>query len=243
MVFRKVFKKFAKKRKGFVGRKKFMKKKRLNGPHQIIVRQPRAIPDVLYTKLMLTFSTVYSSTGSSLKSVAIKGNDIFAPLSALSTPSSTQPVFYDQMALIYGKYIVSGSKCHIMVNNINANSADTAATTIALTPYGGPNDLAALTPETLSAQRYGKIKKMGTAISGTNQNQISSYMSTKQIYGYEHINQTEELMALTGASPTRLWYWYFALAPIVGITIYNFEITIRMTYYVKLFFPKSQLDA
>lgn len=202
-------------------RKKRTYKKRYNprrNASMVLFKSPRGFPDKCLTKLHYFDTSTYAASVSA--DDVWRGNSMFDPRNALG---GNQPLYFDQMMLIYLKYRVLG--CKIVTR------FTTKSTNIDGIGYVYPNNSAtgATGYSNIFIQPYVKKKVFTNERSCT----IVNYISTKKLLGLPHmiVNFDNELAGTSSTNPTRTWYWHTGFYSSDFTTTMDADIHVDMTFY------------
>jgi len=126
-----------------------------------------------------------------------RGNSLFDPD---YTSAGHQPLYYDQLAAVYGRYRVQTATIHIKCVSVGAVAAQ-----IVIIPVSDVTTIT--TPSTaLEHARASVLPLLG--VSGYNSVQRSYTMSTRVILGLTNIQQQDtDFSASVGSNPLQLWYY------------------------------------
>lgn len=205
------------------GRKKYRKKRRNNREDSsvVFVRGPRFMPDRLFNKM------VYSkeiNTGSVLSHHEIfRGNGPYDPEYATG---GGQPAGYDQMALLYRRYLVHASKVKLKLVNM---SSTTGAAHVCLYPSTDKDSITGGLTTTVQYP-YAKSIILAPNGSGSSIGELTNYITTKKIRG-EKVIDTDYGGTVTNW-PTREWFWHLYVQGIGGNNV-NIDGIIEIEYMIE----------
>lgn len=148
----------------------------------------------------IRYSDEITKSGSTYAQYTFRGNSVYDPD---ETGIGHQPMYYDQYAAVYQRYKVTQSSCKITIANYNA----TAAVVAVLLPS---SEVVTITSYSIAMEQpYAKRTELIPISTRAGvKTTIKSVMSTRKILGLTNAQlQSEDYSALTGASPTSLWYW------------------------------------
>lgn len=150
-------------------------------------------------RTILTYSDVIAiSPGGVIGQYTFRGNSCFDPD---YTASGHQPQYYDQLATLYTRYRVYGSK--ITVSAINEQVASALQVTIVPS-----SEITTFTTSTYPLEHpYAKPLKL-LGVGGLMPSRLKHSMTTSKILGLrprEILDQ--DYSALTSATPSSVWYW------------------------------------
>ncbi len=184
-------------------------------------------PDTLYVKLRY-FQNI-NLTGLTSTGLVMRGNSVFDPNASGGT--NTQPAGFDQYALLYDHYQVTGSACKVQLQNLGANPCR-----VYLLPQ-----ISESAPSQLNAaqQPYCKTRVLGS-VNGNGQVHLSSFMRTKKLIG-RNTNSINYAGPVTG-NPTNQWFWQFNVQSLTSDDV-DIDGQLILTYYVKFWHRKFVADA
>jgi len=241
MAFRRRYRKsrFNKYRKTRTGVKS--RRVRRNNPSRPLVRT--TFPDTLMTKIKWSGSkSLPIQTADSPSIYYLRGNGAYDPDSA----SGGQSCYYwNEMAQLYDYYTVYASKVRVQYMG-DANDGDAQVVQYGILPVVVPATLPT-SARALGGIPYNKQKFSQLNLSAIPP-QLTSYMSTKKIYGISQgkVNDDDQYSGATQSSvPAREWRWaIWAAIPNAGTNITQNAVLIQMdiTYYIK-FWGRAEQSA
>jgi hypothetical protein len=162
-------------------------------------------------------------------------NNLFDPGVSLS---STQPVYFDQLALIYNRYRCYGSRIKV-IGNFQANTTGVGTTQMSsrlcVAPING-----ALSPTTIEdaiAQNFSKF----TEVTPTKPGVISHAVTCAKLTGTHDVVGSDRFQAIISAAPSEVLNWSIAYINNVTQSAIDFHIEFQLTYDVE-FFDRINLD-
>lgn len=199
--------------------------RKTTGLSAVTVGGPDIIPDSYSCKLKYT-EILNLSPGLYYYQYQFSGNGIFDPN---VTSTGTQPTGRDQLAALYQKYVVTGSRMKLLFTN----TVSSASVIVSSIPTTSAIAIAANDINMNLRNPYSKNKVAGTS-GGSNRITVSNYMTTKKIFGEKSIAE-DDYEADVGAQPTNQWYWTWnAATGDLGTSITG-NMIVEITYYVKFF--------
>lgn len=176
-------------------------------------------PDVYMCKLIYRAQGSLSASG--LTGYVWRGNSIHDPD---FTGGGHQPLYADQLALLYSAYRVMGCKC-----TVTYYSGSDSLANVGLYPTTTGTAL----PATLtfaSEVPYGKWR-VNTGYQAQGKTTLSTYMSSKKLFG-KSIIMDDNYASFFGNNPVNQWYWIMWAYDSLGGTVAQ-TFTVRLTYYVR----------
>ncbi len=137
-------------------------------------------------------------------------------------------MYYDQYAAVYSKYKVVSSKCKVTVSNYDA----TASCAIVLLPS---SEIPTLTSYAIAMEqpyaRRTELLPIGTR--GGVQSTVAFAMSTRRMLGLSAAQfASEDYSALTGATPSSVWYWNIAAFDVSSVSVrFLVDLEYRVLFY------------
>lgn len=172
------------------------KKQQRATPAHLTLTKPIGFPDS-YSTVLRYADTIVINPGATIGQYTFRGNSLFDPD---YTGTGHQPMYFDQLAAIYGKYRVYSCTFHVSV----ATAATVAAQVVII-----PNSdvLAFATPyAALEHPRASVLPIVG--VSGIQTQSRSYKMTTRQILGLTNTQmQDADYSALVSANPVQIWYF------------------------------------
>ncbi len=154
-----------------------------------------------------------------------RGNSCFDPD---ETGIGHQPMYYDQYAAVYSKYKVVSSR--ISITGANYNAAASAA--LVLIPS---SEIITITSYSIAMEQpYAKRSELlPVSTRGGVQSSVRAGISTRKILGLSEAQfASEDYSALTGATPSSVWYWNIAAFDISALSVrLVVDIEYRVIFY------------
>lgn len=209
------------------------RRKRAPAATRLIVRGPWICPDSYFVKL--PYTETFNISAASYVDTIFRGSSVYDPY---FTGTGHQPLGYDQLVALYGKYTVMGCKVQLTVMSTNSavTGSDVQFSIVASNDSGGfvSYDLVSETP-------YNKTRYIGNASTGPRT--ISSYYSSAKILGVskQKLVSDDEFSAAYNTNPNHNWYIHFFIS---DLTADNLICTykVKLIYYVK-FWDRVKLTA
>lgn len=154
---------------------------------------------------------------------SFRGNSVYDPD---LTGIGTQPLFFDQYALVYERYLVSSSSMRVMVMSINNGITAQIATLPSV-----ESSPVTTNPSDLKEQPHAKFRFIQEQ-KGGGKATLSTRISTKKIRGDSILDDSFGAQVTT--NPQRQWFWHIVAsagdlsAEVIGLTL-----LISITYRVK----------
>ena len=189
-------------------------------------RQATGFPDSEWATIRYS-DEVPITTGGTYGQYTFRGNSCFDPD---ETGIGHQPMYFDQYAAVYSKYKVKSSRIRVTAANYNA----AASAVVVLLPS---SEIVTITSYAIAMEQpYAKRTEMLPVSTRAGvQTSVSSAISTERILGLSPSQFAgEEYSALTGATPSSVWYWNIAAFDIVATSV---RLTVGIEYKV-LFYDR-----
>ncbi len=210
----------------------FRYRRRRRVPKAKLRRMGRTSTDAVMVKLMWqeNFSLLAAATPEPVASFRM--NSLFDP--ALDATAS-QPVGFDQWALLYNRYQVYACKFQLIaVNNHLTNSFVVA---VAPTAYLAPP----ATYTDLATTKYSTTRFLSIAGGGFPRVVINKYMSPRKIFGRRSYDTSWTSVVTT--NPINQVFWHIrAQDTLLTHVVLNAYWQVRITYYVKFFQRKLVIE-
>lgn len=193
-----------------------------------VVRGPTAVPDRMMVKLRYSDNfTATTTTSMNLQLMTVNN-----PYDPDKTGVGHQPLGWDQWTAFYDRYKCFGSKITLTV----LNESTTEQGFVGLVCKNENTAVANL--PTLMEKPYAKIRFIPTEGSGgKNPAYVSSYMSTKKIFGVKFLD--DDYAALTSTSPANVAYWHIYVQAADEVTSCSFRFFVSIKYYVMFYDRKG----
>lgn len=213
-------------------RKKRMRRgQKMDVASKLVLRSPGQIcADRMFVKMIYTQNLNFAAI-SQTQSYVFRGNSIFDPD---YTGTGQQPTGYDQLATLYTRYRVHGSKMKAEFVTVSS----TVPTQYVIVPTSNP--LVYATP-VMSRLPYAR-RRIAATSAGQPLSTLKTYMSTKKIFGLKTLGAETDYSAATGSNPAFDWYWHVSADSIDGASSIAFQAQITITYYVE-WWNRVQLTA
>lgn len=214
-------------------KRRHRRRSHMNKNHKLTIikgLQKQVIPERFVTKVTYNaYLTVGNGTSDYASYYVFRGNSIYDPD---FTGVGGQPLYHDQLALLYQQYKVYGSK--IKVSWINNG---TSHARLAVTPANTSTaftDIEQATEQQRATNRHLTVK--GGA---RDMVVISKYASTSNILGFEGKSFDDSAEADFGANPTEEWYWHLTAESGIPSSTYYLSTyaEVQLTYYIECFEP------
>ena len=189
----------------------------------------------------LVYADYYEYTSLTLTSTykTFRGNGAYDPDVAIG---GHQPLAYDQLAALYSKYYVHGSRIEISVmNNQDPGAVTHLNKTITLVCYPSvratpvSNGMANLIEQPY-AQR---VQTSPVLTAGARKNLSMQYRNTSEVFGSSSTDQ--DFKAEVTATPAKEWFWVI-WAGCEGQEPINISLTVKI-YYDVTFFARKTLSS
>lgn len=184
-------------------------------------------PDTQYVKLRI--QRLHNVLGLLADGFNVSGNSAFDPLKNLG---SSQMEGFDAWANLYNSYEVSASACKLTF--INHSSAHVNLYLQPSSDGANPGNSA------IVGNPYGKTKILSPLVAG-GVARIGGFMRTKKLMGRTTADTI--FTALVTADPLQEWTWLCRMSSSDGVSTLNLQCKIQLTYYVKFFDRRVQVDA
>lgn len=176
----------------------------------------------------LRYSEEVGITGATYGQYTFRGNSAFDPN---ETGVGHQPSYFDQYAAVYSKYKVISSTCRVTASNYNSS----ASAVVVLSPS---SDIVTITSYSIAMEQpYSKrTEYMPVSTRMGCQASVRKRMTTRRILGLSPSQfASEDYSALTGASPSSIWYWNVSAFDISEVSV---RLIVDIDYHV-LFYDRK----
>lgn len=214
-----------------VPKKKKRRRSKRNVSNMVVFRGPQIIPDRIRTKM--SYTTAFQVTASGLTDTLFRGNGAFDPEYAVG---GGQPQGFDQLATLYGRYIVRSSA-------IRARCVNRASTIVERLVVLPSTSATAITSANDAVDSPYSKERLISGNAGMNLGTVSSYQTTKSIRGIIGPLVDDELEALTSANPVKEWYWHVVASAFDGSSPTAIDLEVKITYYIDFFKRRALIDA
>lgn len=194
-----------------------------------------AFPEQNVTKIRYSDIVTLTSSGGGIPKYVFNMNSCYDPdFSGVGH----QPIFWDQLTAVYGRYVVLGSKLKATFSPI----ANTNTTTQPSGPMiiGIMTDHDTTTPTTLSTlieSSRSKSTFLNNAMGGNNVKSMSVTYSPAISLGVD--KEDDQVHATTSASPSRAYYAHVFMSETGLATSSSCEVKIDIEYTVRLYAVKD----
>lgn len=223
-------------------RRKTYKKKKTNKKKSAYSRRKypmtrylgNGIPDRVKVQLkysdVLTITTGVAGTGLHV----FRGNSIYDPD---VTSTGHQPLYHDNYAALYERYIVTSAKMDLLCVNHGATDSCIVMCIASTEQYA----LGDINANATFEQPYAVRSKL-LSVASQNPSKLSMSMtSTKALGQYKTQYLADDINnASFGANPTREWFFNVAVLAMNGASSQPVRIQLLITYNVECFDRKSQ---
>lgn len=187
----------------------------------------QGLPDSVFVTLTYGTSTNITA-GTGATHLAFSGNSLFIPSLDLATH---QPLYFDQYAALYDRYMVYGSSIQATVCNTSAG-AQGAAVWPSVTGTGTAANVGEM-----AEQPYVVLKTVAPA-PGSRPVTLFKSMSTSKMRGGTVFS--DDWGALVTADPERTWFWNFNVITFGGADS-DCSVTFKLRYRCR-FYKRTQVD-
>jgi len=177
----------------------------------------------------MRFDTVFQygypykwTTAAGFDDWVVRGNSIYDPDVSLGGETVAG---LDQLKNLYLNYKVNSSYCDLTV--INNDTDDPVHVVILPTTYSAQVGVA--NKNSAGSQAYAK---MMTVANQAGQAKLSSFMSSKEMFGVKNLDSVN-FSALCTANPATMWYWHIIIWNNSGNAL-NCETHMKVKYYTEL---------
>lgn len=213
-------------KKPFTRRRKRMPKKNLmfkrtGGPLKV----PRdVIPRSLIVKLPYDAGSISGQTDNTVINTQYYSNNIFDPQVATG---GGQPMGFDQWSALYLNYRVHGVGIEVLCDNAGFHGG-----VVGIYPHSSN-----IVPSTLGHfMEFGESKYV-TCNNGSRPYTLRKYLRNHALFGVSkrEYNDDERFASGVGSGPSKLGYVNIFRQAIDEQTITNFDIRVKLTYYVEFY--------
>lgn len=199
-------------------------------------------PDRLACRLALR-TTISITDPDTFSDTVLSGCSLFDPLGA---SGSTQPVYYDQLATLYGNYVVTRSRCsfRVLATNVSAAAGGNVARTYrcGIAPRDSSSGFS--TADDLLSQSRTRGRDVTIPGSST---LVANAADTSRILGLTDVFQVQALStaavscaADTSANPSSEWFWHLCAVDTVGGTNPTISLDVKLEYDCEFFDRQPQ---
>lgn len=217
-------KSYSKKKRGYGYRKRPYYKKRHYGTNKISVVKSMGkpgFPDEFMCKLQYITNGTFAGGVSSPASQVFYANNLFDPD---VTSTGHQPLYYDQLTAVYGKYLVLGCAFNLEFTNGASSGAYISAAFNEV-------DTSSRSVESIGEMRYSYKGVIGP-VGGMSNKNMRGYLSMAKLHGQKRIDSDSSQYALVSGGPSDQAFFFFRCQSVDG-TNANLNWRCTMTYYCK----------
>jgi len=172
-------------------------------------------------RLTMRYNTTVQLTGAAAVVQVYRGSSVYDPD---RSGAGSQPLYYDQLSTIYGKYCVVGSRISIALVNGN-----TVMSNVNVFPSKDFSFAGAMYDR--NQQQRASYGIISTNAGGAGQCYLETFDNTARIYGLDDVTDGDDYCALVGANPTIGWYFLVAAQSFDG-SVVNLYATVTIDYDV-----------
>ncbi|QBL97862.1 putative capsid protein [Wastewater CRESS DNA virus 2] len=183
-------------------------------------RMPTLDPDAIYVKLR--WGTYFTVGGVVATVFYFRGNGPWDPVQALG---GSQPLGFDQYAILYKRYRCFGSKIAINVHNLSP----TIPCQVSITPI----DTASAVAIDLLTEPFVRWKIVPVLGAGGARN-LKNYFSTRKMFA-TNISQDDQYSSFTTGLPSIQWYWKMYFQSLNLTDYVTASGRVQITYYIKFY--------
>jgi len=178
----------------------------------------------------LAYTETHDVSGTPLYRRLFRANSAFDPEWAAG---GQQPMFFDELALIYDRYTVYASAITVTVLNRSA-TGEVPFTHIVLTPKN--TDTLAIDVDDEIETVRAKSTVLGPNSGGHGVATLRHYMKTSTMVGKPGDEASDDILsANVAANPARQWYWHFTSASMDGLANVNQYLKVKIHYFVRFY--------
>ena len=186
------------------------------------------VPSRARTSLRWGFDFTASPQTSGTELGPFSGNSVFDPGQALS---STQPVGFDEYALLYDYYRVIGSKIEVQAMVITTNVLASRTASGSISVYANESGATLSTFSDMISQPYQKRADITVA----NVAKLVNTMKTSQVTGIKDMEGSDRCASAVSTNPSAHWYWHVGYVMDASYTDCAINFTVTITYDVEFF--------
>lgn len=203
-------------------------------PALSVPRGVNGFPTDLRTTLKYSDVITLTSTGNAVASYVFRMNSLFDPD---FSGTGHQPYYFDQLAALYSRYCVIGSKLTATFTII-PNSVDGAGTSqpngpLVCAVWGDPTNTSTSTLQTIMETNTSKSGILGTATGGYNHLSLSTTYSPETKLGV--VSGDDTVCASVANSPSQAWYGTIAVCDVGLAAATSVSVKIDMNFRVRFF--------
>lgn len=201
-----------------------------NTPRQLAARNS------LRTELVYADTWHYASSGAYSNHVTFRGNSAFDPYFSVG---GHQPLAYDQLAALYKKYNVHGSRIEVSILNRVDSSSTYPQRTLTACCYPSVQSVPTSTVlSTVREQPYCKTVFTGPSISSRAiQNFSMEYRTTAEVFGSSSTDQ--DFKAEVTTNPAKEWFWIIFVTTNVPLEPIDVTVQVKVYYDITFFARKT----
>lgn len=207
-------------------------------PALSVSRGVRGFPTEIRTSLRYSDVITLTSTANAVANHVFRMNSLFDPD---FTGTGHQPYYFDQLATIYQRYTVIGSKLTATFTPIPAaiNGAGTTQLNgpVLCAVWGDPTSTNTTTLSTIMETNTASSGLISTATGGNNRLVLSTNYSPETKLGLS--NGDDTVGSSTSNSPSQVWYGIVSLADVGLASATSVSVKIDMEFRVRFF---QQID-
>ena len=188
------------------------------------IYQPSALPDNMFIKFKYADGQVITALGP-LMQIDYTGNGMVDPNEL--RVGSVNPLGFIEWMAFYARYRVFGSKATYRIYN----RLPTVGVFFTLFPSFLSTTIVDF--DNASVQPFAITGVMGTETGGSNIANLNAYMSTKKLFGDNIFSGS--FQGTVSSNPSALWHWTLFLISQDDATNPEFDYTLEILYYAKLF--------
>lgn len=181
-------------------------------------------PERVFTKLKYLELLIFTSTAGAVDDNVYKANSLFDPN---SSGVGTQPMGLDQLAVLYSRYRVFGSKITLRCTQIGTGTQ--AALTGSVSILSSASATPSTQPNGIPERDGGVTRTVGAGGSTLNQISASARTGTPRGETATKVRNDPNYEASTGADPAVLTYWiiYYNTADQATTSVCNISVDIE----------------
>lgn len=189
----------------------------------------------------------YDNTNRSLSAVSVgsanwiyRGNGLVDPL--LSGPVGSgghQPMMYDNLATLYGRALVKGSKITVMVHS-NSSTTPGGAYTLFLYPNTSLTHIWSTLSNWTAMREQDKMRWKYIPNIYENagpKTTMKAYTATRTMFQYPIKNTDYSVNTVLASDPTYQWYWNVALSTLDETSAITCIVDVKLVYYCEFYDP------
>lgn len=210
-------------------KKRYIKRKAIRNAKPTIRTMTTGFPDRIRAVLRYSdyFNVATDSSGSIVQ--VFRGNSIFDPD---ETGTGHQPMFRDNYAAIYGRYLVRASKISVTATNVSGLVTHTMMIVPANTIFSTSD----VNIDSTLEQNYA-IRTKILPIAQRNSVKLTQYMSTAKIFGARkgQVGSDDLFSAAVATNPQNQWYWNVCFQNQSDLVDQVVQFQVLLHYYVEFY--------